>query len=376
MSKHLILAGGGHAHVSVIHALKTFIDRGHRVTLVSPADRHHYSGMGPGMLGGAYTPEEISFPVKEMSTALGATFIRDKISHIDHAGKRITLASSGETLDYDVLSLNIGSEVPIPDNGEAPGPDKGVYTVKPIENLLMARERMTSLLEKGGAEVLVVGGGPGALEIAGNAWAAAYHAHDRTGGKMPRIRILAGKKFLSRMHPRAARLAKASLAARGIHVVEHGYAKEIAEGRVLLENGETFTADIIFLALGVKPPRLIADCELPTGPDGGMTVNRYLQSTKAPEIFGGGDCIHFQDSPLAKVGVYAVRQHKVLPENLLAALEGKKLTPFDPGGKYLLVYNLGDGTGIFHKGPVVFGGKLAWRIKDYIDRQFMKRFLP
>ena len=78
-----------------------------------------------------------------------------------------------------------------------------------------------------------------------------------------------------------------------------------------------------------------------------------------PHIFGGGDCISFQPQPLAKVGVYAVRQNPILFHNLSAALEGQKLVPFDPGGAYLLIFNLGDGKGIFWKKNWVWEGRLG-----------------
>ncbi|MHB1378179.1 MAG: hypothetical protein ACYCX0_00985 [Desulfurivibrionaceae bacterium] len=88
----------------------------------------------------------------------------------------------------------------------------------------------------------------------------------------------------------------------------------------------------------------------------------------------GGDCIHFAPQPLDKVGVYAVRQNPVLCHNLLASLEGDRLRRFSPGGDYLLIYNLGDGTGILRKRGLIFSGRPAFWLKDYIDRRFMRRF--
>ena len=131
---------------------------------------------------------------------------------------------------------------------------------------------------------------------------------------------------------------------------------------------------MIFIALGVKPSPIFKTSGLPTGPDGGLLVNPYLQSTQYPDLFGGGDCIYFKDRPLNKVGVYAVRQNPVLFHNLMAALEGTALMPFNPGGDYLLIFNLGDGTGILQKKCLLFGGKLAFFIKDSIDRKFMRKF--
>jgi len=103
-------------------------------------------------------------------------------------------------------------------------------------------------------------------------------------------------------------------------------------------------------------------------------VNRHLQSPAHPEIFGGGDCIHFQHSPLDKVGVYAVRQNAVICHNLMAALEGRPLQAFNPGGGYLLIFNLGDGTAILHRNGITASGRFAWWLKDRIDRGFMKKF--
>ena len=141
-----------------------------------------------------------------------------------------------------------------------------------------------------------------------------------------------------------------------------------------LDDLQPHDVDVVFVATGVNPSPVIKESGLPVGPDGGLLVNKYLQCVEHPEIFGGGDCIYFQDQPLDKVGVYAVRENPVLLHNLMASLDGGELHQFDPGGDYLLIFNLGDDTGIFRKKCLLFGGKLAFFIKDYIDRKFMKEF--
>ena len=145
-------------------------------------------------------------------------------------------------------------------------------------------------------------------------------------------------------------------------------------GTFILESGESFNTDVIFLAVGVKPSSIFKESDLPIGPDGGLRVNQYLQCTEYPEFFGGGDCIYFKNQPLDKVGVYAVRENPVLYQNLMASIEAKALQPFDHGGDYLLIFNMGDGTGVLSKKGIVFGGRLAFKIKDYIDRKFMNKF--
>ena len=164
MGKHLVIVGAGHAHLTVLKNLKIFKDSGHRVTVVSSNPMHYYSGMGPGMLSGIYRPEEIRFNVKKMSEDRGTAFIEDDVVKIRPQEKKIDL-HSGNEISYDVLSLNTGSYVPAMEPLLA---GKSIYTVKPIENLLVARGRIVEDLKNKDLRITVVGGGPTGVEVAGN----------------------------------------------------------------------------------------------------------------------------------------------------------------------------------------------------------------
>ncbi len=366
MGKHLVLVGGGHAHMVTLANLHKFMEKGHNVTVIGPSYYHYYSGMGPGMLGKTYTPDDIRFATRAVVEKKGGTFVLGKVKTVD-PGKRVVFLESGESIPYDVVSFNAGSYV----SRDRVSEDHGdIFSVKPIEKLIGAQKRIIELSEKKDIHISVVGGGPAALEVTGNVWRLGrnYCRH------MPRIQLFAGSGFMSRYSKKIRRLAKKSLLERHITIIESGYVKDVKTGRITLESGEEFSCDFIFLAHGVHPSEIFKISGLPTGPDGGLLVNQYLQSTEYPEIFGGGDCIYFQDRPLDKVGVYAVRENPVIFANLMATLEGESLTPFDPGGDYLLVYNMGDHTGILMKKWLVINGRPAFMIKDYIDRKFMAKF--
>ena len=366
MGKHLVLVGGGHAHMVTLANLHDFIGKGHKVTVIGPSPFHYYSGMGPGMLGKTYTPDDIRFATKHVVEKKGGTFFLGKATTIDPK-ERVVHLESGDSIPYDILSFNAGSYVSQDNVTENSG---DIYSVKPIEKLLEAQRRIIELLDKKDISVSVVGGGPAALEVAGNVWRLGKE-HCRN---MPHIAVFAGRELMSRYSKKIRKLARRSLSKRDIAIIESGYVKDVRTGHVTLDTGEEFPCDFIFLAHGVHPSEIFRASGLPTGPDGGLLVNQYLQCTEYPEIFGGGDCIYFQDSPLNKVGVYAVRENPVIFANLMASLEGGPLTPFDPGGDYLLVYNMGDNTGILMKKWLVMSGRLAFMIKDYIDRKFMVKF--
>jgi NADH dehydrogenase FAD-containing subunit len=368
MDKRLVLIGGGHAHMETLANLKNFVSRGHSVSLIAPSPFHYYSGMGPGMLSGIYAPDDIRFATRHVVEKYGGVFVPGRAVRIDPDLKTVLL-SDGSSIPYDVLSCNVGSFVPqtIPvSDTECP-----IFSVKPIEKLLDARKLLLSLAETSKIQIAVVGGGPSALEIAGNTWRLLRDS----GGQSPSIKIFAGRRFMERAPEAVHRRVRTSLDRRNIEILEPACVEEIRDGKVVLDSGAAYGADFLFMAVGIKPSPLFADSGLPVGPDGGLQVNEFLQCPAHPEIFGGGDCIHFAPQPLDKVGVYSVRQNPVLCQNLLVALEGGgSLRRFDPGGAYLLIYNLGDGTGVLHKKWFEFNGRLAFRIKNYIDRKFMKKF--
>ena len=93
-----------------------------------------------------------------------------------------------------------------------------------------------------------------------------------------------------------------------------------------------------------------------------------------PSVFGGGDCIAIGDRALPRVGVYGVRQAPILAHNLLAALEGRPLRRFRPRRRFLLILNLGDGTGLAVRGGWVWHGRLALWLKDWIDRRYVAKY--
>ena len=332
-----MLVGGGHAHMVTLQNLRSFIDRGHTVTVIGPSPYHYYSGMGPGMLSRTYSPDDIRFATKLVVKKHGGSFIQDRVVRIKPHEQTVQL-ESGDSVGYDVLSLNAGSYVPM---DSVKGDRTDIFTVKPIETLLAAQKRILELTSHKDITVGIVGGGPSSLEIAGNIWRLV-----RDYGKFqPVIRIFAGSELMSRFPARIRKIAYRSLRSRDIEIIEHDYAEEIRSGRIALQSGECYAADVIFLAVGVRPSTIFRESGLPTGPDGGLAV-----------------------------GVFAVRENPVLYHNLMAGLEGGELHAFDPGGSYLLIFNLGDGRGILGKNSLIFTGRPAFWIKDYIDRKFMRRF--
>jgi NADH dehydrogenase FAD-containing subunit len=365
MPKNLVLIGAGHAHLTVMKEMAGIIARGHRVTVVSDGTFQYYSGMGPGLLAGRYRPAEIRFDVARMVTARGGTFHDDRVTRIDPHRRTLTLAS-GRRLTYDVLSLNTGSHVPFP-SPEATA--IRIYPAKPVEIFIKAQHDIVTHLDRGELQVVVAGGGPAGVEIAANARAIATRRRGRAT-----VTLLSRGLLLKQFIPAVRRKALAKLKQLGVRVMENAPLSAVDDHSLLLASGKQVACDILFPAVGTHPAPLIKASGLAVDDSGGLLVNHHLQSVSHPDVFGGGDCIAFQPRPLARVGVYAVRQNPILHHNLGAALEDRPLEKFEPQQDYLLILNMGDGTGILNRGRLTFGGRPAFWLKHLIDERFMRRF--
>lgn len=364
--KHLVLAGAGHAHMVALQNIRTLVGRGHRVTVIGPAPIHYYSGMGPGMLGGTYQPEQISFRSQQTVEKQGGLFLCDSVVRID-AEPKVVLLQSGQTVSYDVLSCNLGSTVTreLDTRGR-----EGEFSAKPIESLLAARDYLIRYGKDKVLKIAVIGGGPSAAEISGNLLQAAeqYKLQD------PEVTVFCRGGFMAGFSERVQKACREYLDNAGVSIRLHEPVVQVRAAAVVSGLGHEYGADMVFYAQGIKPAAIFGESGLRTGPAGGLLVNGYLQAPEYPQLFGGGDCIYFEPSPLDRVGVYAVRQNPILFHNLLASLEGKPLKPFVPGGGYMLIFNLGRGYGVLEKGAMFWKGRLAFRIKDHIDRKFIRRF--
>jgi selenide,water dikinase len=104
-------------------------------------------------------------------------------------------------------------------------------------------------------------------------------------------------------------------------------------------------------------------------------VRDTLEVEGCEALFAVGDCATLVSHPwVPKAGVYAVRQGPCLDANLRAALLGRPLRSYRPQRRFLALMNLGERRALGTKWGVVMTGRSVWRLKDWIDRRFMRRF--
>jgi selenide,water dikinase len=370
MGAHLVLVGGGHAHLFVLEGLARGRFPGDvAVTLVAPDPRHAYSGMVPGLVGGRYRPDDLLIDLAALARAAGATFIAGAVESLDPGGRSVRLAD-GRRLSYDILSLAVGS-------GNAgtglPGVEERAVLLKPIDRTLGLVPAVERAAAGAGTAVAVVGGGAAGVELALNL--RTRLAMLGRGGAP--VRLVDGDDRVLRDRSGACRrAAERVLRSRGIELILGREVARLADGRLHLDDGRTVEAGLVVWATGPSAPRLFADTALALDQGGYLRVDPTLRSVSHPGIFAAGDAAALEGHPgLPKAGVYAVRQGPVLRDNLAAACAGREPSRrFHPQRRFLALLNTGDGRAILSWGALAVTGRWAMALKDRIDRRFMRRF--
>lgn len=367
MRTQVVLAGGGHAHLLVVSRAEIFRQVGAELTLIDPG-MLWYSGMATGMLSGQYCPGEDTVDLGALCQRYGIHFRRGKAASLDREAREVH-TESGEAISYDLLSLNVGSTI---DTSKLEDPHSLAWTVKPIAGLAQLRTTLEDYARRGRpCSIGVIGGGPTGAEIAAN-----IDALFTTNGGQVTVTILhAAGRLLTGFPERAADTLSRLLDARGIQVrLETRVARLRRSGeriRAQTVDGQELEFDEVVLATGLIPSPAISALGLG---DTGLRVDGRLDWEEDGAIFGAGDCISFAPRELPKVGVFGVRQAPVLRDNLLAAVTGKDLRHYQPQEKFLIILNMGDGTGLAIRGGWHWHGRLAVMLKHFIDKRFMRRY--
>lgn len=361
--KRLLLAGGGHAQLSVLHTLAE-----HRpdveAVLVTPGPHQIYSGMLPGWMAGHYALAECCIDLRPLAQAANVKLLQGQVTGIDAGRQRVTLGDGAE-LDYDLLSVDVGGETDLSWLGTL---GKRLLPVKPLGGLVRRWPKIVDEAERNPEfKLIVVGGGAAGVEIA----FAAQHALGKIAHR-PDVSLVASEHGLLQGHaPGVAGRVRDLLARRGI-VLHESRAAGVEDG-ILLGNGRHLPADIVIAATGSTPPRWLQTSQLALDEHGYLCVGATHQSISHPNVFAAGDVCARADITLAHSGVHAVFAGPVVANNLIASLSGGKLIPYRPRKRSLYLLATGPKHAIASWGPLSAAGNWIWRWKNHIDRSFMRK---
>lgn len=365
--REIVLVGLGHAHLFVAKRAPLFAKHGLRLTLIDDG-AFWYSSIGSGLLGGRYEREDDVIDAEGFAQRAGVHFVRGRAVALDRNAREVVL-DGGTRVPYDLVSLNVGSQVapPFPCDLDAPN----VWAPKPIHGLLDLRAHLREAFRTGETvRFVTVGGNHSGAELTANAMALAQ----AEGGTVDAT-LVADRDALITNEPRGARKRMQSvLEGYGVRVRLNTRVASVDKDAVVLEGGERLCHDHALVATGLVAAPLVMACELPADPKRGLLVTPQLHSPNDDRVFAAGDCADIRGFDLPKVGVFGVRASPVLARNLIR--RAQRLVPdrYSPQRVWFAAQNLGDGTGLASWGPLWWRGRSALWLKDWNDRRFMNLY--
>ena len=372
--KDLVLVGGGHSHVTVLKRFGMEPLPGVRITLICRDSHTPYSGMLPGLIAGHYTFDEAHIDLGPLSRFAGARFYHDDVTGIDLEGRRVFCRNRPPT-HYDVLSINIGST---PRVADVPGAAGAVVPVKPISRFLDRWQALSErVLARDAARVAVVGAGAGGVEIL----LASQHRLRRLLSEQGRSRdrlefhlFTDTDDILPTHNARVRAKFRRVLAERKVHVHAGRAVVSVEPGRLTLREGTVHEFDEILWVTAAGAASWLGKSGLEVDAHGFVTVEDTLRSVSHHDVFAAGDIAAMINHPRPKSGVFAVRQGRPLARNLRRALLGQPLKSFAPQRRFLSLISTGDKYAIASRAGWTWEGRSAWRLKDWIDRRFVRKY--
>ncbi|MDL2345362.1 FAD-dependent oxidoreductase [Deinococcus sp. MIMF12] len=259
------------------HARITVLERGEHVSFANCGLPYHLSDAIPDrerLL--LHTPESLAARFRlDVRT-------RHEVTAIDREARRVTVTDqrSGQVhvLPYDKLILSPGAAPILP-------PLPGVPLAFPLRTL-PDLDRLKAAAKTRGPNAVVIGAGFIGLEVAENL---------REAGKAVTL-VEAAPQVLPPLDPELAVLVQRELERHGVTVISGVGFSAITEQSVTLADGRVLPADLVALAVGVRPEDTLArQAGLDVAGRGGILVNGQLQ-TSDPDIYAVGDAALVRDA--------------------------------------------------------------------------------
>lgn len=380
----IMILGGGYVGMYAALRLQRKLRTGEAdVVVIDPRSYMTYQPFLPEAAAGSLEPRHVVVPLRRVLRS--ASVVNGTVAGIDTSSRVVTVETKAGTtvqLGYEVLVVALGSvarTLPIPGLAEL-----GIG-FKQVEEAISLRNHVLDQLDfadstsdpaarRRALTFVVVGGGYAGVEALAELEDLTRDATKLYQGIEPKdlrwVLVEATGRILPEVGEEMGRYTVKQLRSRDIDVRLETRLESCVGGHVVLSNGtggdetEFETATLIWTA-GVKPNPVLASSDLPLDERGRVSCRADLSVEGLEGHFSAGDCAAVPDLT-AGPGVlcapnaqHAVRQAKVLGDNVVAALRGEPLT--DYSHKYVgSVASLGLHKGVAQVYGIKLKGWLAW----------------
>jgi NADH dehydrogenase len=301
------------------------------------------------------------------------------VNQIDLPNKRVLISrgyrNHSQQLNYDHLVIALGS---ITNFYDLPGLAELAVTMKSLRDAIQLRAQILRYLEEANSECnlaerrssltfVVAGGGFAGVETvaAVNDFVReALPFYPNLCEDMLRVMLVhSGPAILPELGESLGRYTEKVLARRGVEIRLNTRVKSVTESKVFLADGVSIPSHTLVWTAGTVPSPIISS--LPCAKERGrLLVNQFLRVPDWPDVWAVGDCAFVPDirnpgqshPPTAQ---HAIREGKVVAQNIAAAFSGRPLRSFSFKTIGLLA-SIGRRMGVARILGFNFSGFFAW----------------
>jgi NADH:quinone reductase (non-electrogenic) len=277
-------------------------------------------------------------------------------------------------LMYDHLVLALGSTTNF---YNLPGLESHALTMKSLGDAIQIRNRLIAHLEEADSETstearqmlltfVVAGGGFAGVEtmaaINDFVREALDHYPKLDASLVRMVLVHAAPELLPELGDELGAYARRKMHDRGVEIHTQVHVTEVTENGVRLDDGSTIPSQFVVWTAGTSPHPLLATLAVPLD-HGRVMVDGCLRVTGRPGLWALGDCAVIPNPltgrPHPPTAQHAIRQGRVLAENIVATLSARPLQPF----RFSTIGQLaaiGRRTGVAKVFGVKCSGFLAW----------------
>ena len=388
----IVVVGGGYVGMYTALRLQKKLRRGEaEITVIDPQPHMTYQPFLPEAAAGSIEPRHVVVPLRKVLRK--CHHLTGRVTAINHAAREVTaelVSGTVTTLGYDVIVVAPGSvarTLPVPGLAE-----RGI-AFKTVGEAIYLRNHVLSRLDAAATTIdpdlrrrlltfLVVGGGYAGIEALAELQDMARYAiryyENIAAEDMRWVLVEAAGRIMPEVGPRMGRYTVERLLDAGIEVFLDTRVESMEGGNVVLSDGTEFETDTIVWTAGVKPSPMLEHTDLPRDARGRVECSAELQVVGMPEVFCAGDCASVpdlsKDDPEARTSPsaqHAVRQAKVLADNVVAHLRGKPLTQY----KHSYAGSVAS-LGLYKGVAEIYGVKMRGPIAWFLHRTYHVSRMP
>ena len=390
--RRIVILGGGFAGVyAALQLDKAVARRGEaQVTLVSRDNFFLFTPMLHEVAASDLDITNIVSPIRKMvhrvgfvAAAVQRSDLDKRTVHLEHG-----LENHSHVLGYDHLVIALGA---VTNFFGIPGLRERALTMKSLGDAIELRNRLIANLEEANFECsaaarkrlltfVVAGAG-----FAGVETVAAMNDFVRdavrfypllSSGMVRMVLVDPGGAILPECGPSLGHYAERKLAKRQVEIKLNCKVTGVSERMVELSDGTTVETSTLIWTAGTAPNPLLET--LPCRSERGrIAVNEFMEVPGYPGVWALGDCAVVPDpktgKPQPPTAQHAMREGKVVAENIEAALRGrpKKAFSFSTIGQLAAI---GRRTGVANILGIHFSGIVAWWLWRTIYLSKLPRF--